>query len=46
MKSIENKTIIYIIDDDQLFLRIMETKFRNMSRFKILTFSGGEEFLD
>ena len=46
MKSIENKTIIYIIDDDQLFLRIMETKFRNMSRFKVLTFSSGEEFLD
>jgi len=46
MKRIENKTIIYIIDDDQLFLRIIETKFRNMSRFKVLTFNSGEEFLE
>ncbi len=46
MRSIENKTIIYIIDDDPLFLRIMEKKFRDMSRFKVMTFNTGEEFLD
>jgi len=46
MRSIENKTIIYIIDDDPIFLRILEKKFRDMSRFRIITFNTGEEFID
>ncbi len=46
MKGIENKTLVYIIDDNPLFQRVMERKFQTLSPFRVMTFSSGEDFIE
>jgi DNA-binding NtrC family response regulator len=40
--KIENK-IIFLVDDDTVFLKLMEIEFKQNTTFEILTFSTGEE---
>jgi len=41
-----NKTKIFLVDDDDLFLKSMEIEFLNHTDFSIETFSTGEECLE
>lgn len=46
MKNIDDKVLIYLVDDDELFLKIIETKFRSVTHFHLLTFNSPEMFLE
>jgi len=46
MKNIENKIIIYLIDDDDLFLKIINNKFKAVTHFHLMTFKTPQSFLD
>ncbi len=42
----EENVILYLVDDNELYLKVLEQKFRNTSSYIINTFSTGEKFLD
>jgi len=42
----KNKTIIFCVDDDLLFLKLFEAEFLKDKGFKIITFSSGESCIE
>ena len=46
MKNIEDKVMIYLIDDDELFLKIINNKFKAVTHFHLMTFTTPQSFLD
>jgi len=46
VKNIEDKVMIYLIDDDELFLKIINNKFKAVTHFHWMTFTTPQSFLD
>jgi len=46
VKNIEDKVMIYLIDDDELFLKIINNKFKAVTHFHLMTFTTPQSFLD
>ena len=42
----ESDINIYLVDDDELFNKILRTKFEQTGNYKIFTFSSGESFIE
>ena len=42
----EENVYIYLVDDNEMFLKTLETKFKNSTNYFVQTFSSGEAFLD
>lgn len=42
----EENVYIYLVDDNELFLKVLETKFKNSTNYFVQTFNTGEAFLD
>ncbi len=42
----EENVYIYLVDDNEMFLKILETKFKNSTNYFVQTFNSGETFLD
>jgi len=42
----EENVYIYLVDDNEMFLKVLETKFKNSTNYFIQTFNTGESFLD
>jgi two-component system OmpR family response regulator len=39
------KTLVFLVDDDSIFLKVLETQFKEQTPYEIKTFSTGEECL-
>ncbi len=46
MKNIDDKIMIYLIDDDELFLKIIRNKFKAVTHYHLMTFNTPEHFLE
>jgi len=46
MKNIEDKVMIYLIDDDEFFLKIIHNKFKAVTHFHLMTFTTPRSFLE
>ncbi len=46
MKNIEDKVMIYLIDDDEFFLKIIINKFKAVTHFHLMTFTTPKSFLE
>ncbi len=46
MKNIEDKVMIYLIDDDELFLKIINNKFKSVTHYHLMSFNTPESFLE
>jgi len=46
MKNIEDKVMIYLIDDDEFFLKIINNKFKAVTHFHLMTFTTPQSFLE
>jgi FixJ family two-component response regulator len=46
LKFIEENILIYIIDGDEFFSKILKSKFETSTKYKVLLFSSGEDFLE
>ncbi len=42
----EENVYIYLVDDNEMFLKVLETKFKNSTNYFVQTFTSGEDFLD
>lgn len=42
----DSKVFIYLIDDDDLHLKILQGKFESSTNYELKSFQSGEEFLD
>lgn len=42
----EGKIVVYLIDDDELHLKILQNKFSTVTDYKLHTFTSGEDFLE
>jgi len=42
----EENVYIYLVDDNEMFLKVLENKFKNSTNYFVQTFSSGEAFLD
>lgn len=45
-KEFRHDIIIYLVDDDELHLKILKNKFYTSTSYRLLTFSSGEDFLE
>lgn len=45
-KEFRHDVNIYLVDDDELHLKILKNKFYTSTGYRLLTFSSGEEFLE
>ncbi|MFH2095973.1 MAG: response regulator [Bacteroidota bacterium] len=44
--SVENKVILYLVDDDDLHLKILHGKLEASTNYELQTFRSGEDFLE
>jgi FixJ family two-component response regulator len=42
----DKDVVIYLVDDDELLLRILATKFETSTEYQVNTFPSGEDFLE
>ncbi|MCX7862775.1 MAG: response regulator [Bacteroidales bacterium] len=45
IKIKDNDIQIFIVDDDELLIKILQTKFKQNTNYKITTFTSGDDFL-
>ena len=42
----EKKILLYLVDDDSLYLKLLEIEFKQNPKFNVVTFATGEQCLD
>ncbi len=42
----DNNVIIYLVDDDEFQLKLLQNKFKNTTKYQLKTFKDGESFLE